>query len=201
MGFWRSVSYFNYSFLRKAFQTVLLNLLHARLGNVFKKLKAQIYNHTQNGFYIYAKPRKCDSNHILKYIGRYLGRPVIATSRIDAYDTSNDTVTVHYNRHEDDKLIVETIPAMDFICRLIRHIPEHHFKMIRYYGIYARHRDIDRFIRRAISPEKHPVYRSFNRWRNSILSSFGYIDSESLNLEISWLQRFRFFMSLTLLTE
>lgn len=201
MGFWRSVSYFNYSFLRKAFQTVLLNLLHARLGNVFKKLKAQIYNHTQNGFYIYAKPRKCDSNHILKYIGRYLGRPVIATSRIDAYDTSNDTVTFHYNRHEDDKLIVETIPAMDFICRLIRHIPEHHFKMIRYYGIYARHRDIDRFIRRAISPEKHPVYRSFNRWRNSILSSFGYIDSESLNLEISWLQRFRFFMSLTLLTE
>lgn len=33
----------------------------------------------------------------------------------------------------------ETIPAMDFIERLIRHIPERHFKMIRYGGLYAHH--------------------------------------------------------------
>lgn len=38
----------------------------------------------------------------MKYIGRYLGRPVIATSRIDNYD--GDMVTFHYNRHEDDDL-------------------------------------------------------------------------------------------------
>ena len=55
---------------------------------------------------------------------------MIATSRIDKYDGS--MVTFHYNRHEDDKYIQETIPVMDFIKRLIRHIPEKHFKMIRY---------------------------------------------------------------------
>ena len=48
-------------------------------------------------------------------------------------------VTFHYNRHEDEKYVEETLPAMDFIKRLIRHIPEKHFKMIRYGGIYARH--------------------------------------------------------------
>ena len=74
---------------------------------------------------------------MIKYIGRYLGRPVIATSRIDSYD--GDNVTFHYNRHEDDKYVVETIPAIDFIKRLIRHIPEKHFKMLRYYGVYAKH--------------------------------------------------------------
>lgn len=47
-------------------------------------------------------------------------------------------VTFHYNRHEDEKYVEETLPTMDFIKRLIRHIPEKHFKMIRYGGIYAR---------------------------------------------------------------
>lgn len=50
----------------------------------------------------------------MKYIGRYLGRPVIATSRIDAY--AGENVTVHYNRHEDDAYAEEAIPAMEFIA-------------------------------------------------------------------------------------
>ena len=70
--------------------------------------------------------------------------------------------------------IVETIPAIDFIQRLIRHIPKKHFKMIRYGGLYARHREIDKTLFRAISENKHRIYRSFNQWRNAILLSFGY---------------------------
>ena len=108
----------------------------------------------------------------IKYIGRYLGRPVIATSRIDNYD--GDFVTFHYNRHEDDAYMEETLPVMEFIERLIRHIPEKHFKMIRYGGIYARHREIDKKLHRAISREKHHIFRSFNQWRTAILSAFGY---------------------------
>ena len=83
-------------------------------------------------------------------------------------------VTFHYNRHEDDQYVQETIPVMDFIKRLIRHIPEKHFKMIRYGGLYARHRSIDKKLHLAISKEKQQTFRSFNRWRTSILSSFGY---------------------------
>ncbi len=108
----------------------------------------------------------------LKYIGRYLGRPVIATSRIDKYD--GDSVTFHYNRHEDNKYVQETIPVMEFIQRLIRHIPEKHYKMIRYGGLYARHRETDKKLYRAISREKHPIYRSLNQWRTAILFAFGY---------------------------
>ena len=169
---WRRKPHFNYVFLRNAFQTALLNELHSRIGDSFKKVKASIYTNKKNGFYVYAKPQKCDPKHVIKYIGRYLGRPVIATSRIDSYD--GEMVTFHYNRHEDDKLVSETIPALDFIKRLIQHIPEKHFKMIRYYGIYARHRKSDDKLFRAISREKHAVFRSFNRWREQILLSFGY---------------------------
>ena len=171
-GFWRNVKHFDYTFLRNAFRTALLNEMESKIGSSFKKVKAKCYREHQQGFYVYAKPNLCDPRIVVKYIGRYLGRPVIATSRIDKYD--GEMVTFHYNRHEDEQYIEETIPAMEFIQRLIRQIPEKHFKMIRYGGIYARHREIDSKLYRAISKSKHHIYRSFNQWRTAILSSFGY---------------------------
>ena len=171
-GFWRNVKHFDYTFLRNAFRTALLNEMESKIGSSFKKVKAKCYREHQQGFYVYAKPNLCDPRIVVKYIGRYLGRPVIATSRIDKYD--GEMVTFHYNRHEDEQYIEETIPAIEFIQRLIRHIPEKHFKMIRYGGIYARHREIDSKLYRAISKSKHHIYHSFNQWRTAILSSFGY---------------------------
>ena len=171
-GFWRHVKHFNFNYLRNAFRTALLNAMESKLGPSFKKVKAKSYLEHKQGFYVYAKPSLSDPKTVIKYIGRYLGRPVIATSRIDHYD--GEMVTFHYNRHEDEKYIQETIPAMDFIKRLIRHIPEKHFKMIRYGGLYARHREIDSKLHRAIQKNKHPIYRNFNQWRTAILSSFGY---------------------------
>lgn len=169
---WRHVKHFNYKLLRHSFQTALLNELHSRIGDSFKKIKAHIYSDHKNGFYVRAKPNKCNPSKVIKYIGRYLGRPVIATSRIDSYD--GDLVTFHYHKHEDEQLVVETIPALDFIARLIRHIPDKHFKMIRYYGLYARHRKSDQLLRKAIAKRKHKILLSFNRWRDCILHSFGY---------------------------
>ena len=171
-GFWRHIKHFNYNYLRNAFRTALLNEMEPHLDKSFKKVKAACYKEHEKGFYVYAKPNKCEPSTVLKYIGRYLGRPDIATSRIDKYD--GESVTFHYNRHEDDQYVEETIPVLDFIKRLIRHIPDKHFKMIRYGGLYARHRDIDKKLFRAISREKHRIYRSFNEWRTAILFAFGY---------------------------
>nr|WP_312891134.1 transposase [Clostridium thailandense] len=72
----------------------------------------------------------------LKYVGRYAARPAIAESRITKYDGKK--VTFYYERHEDGKRVEETIDVIDFIGKLIRHIPEKGFKMIRYYGTYAK---------------------------------------------------------------
>ena len=149
-----------------------MNEMESKLGSSFKKVKAACHKEHKHGFYVYAKPNKCDPKVVTKYIGRYLGRPVIATSRIDKYD--GDFVTFHYNRHEDDVYVEETIPVMEFIERLVRHIPEKHFKMIRYGGLYARNRVIDKNLHHAISREKHYFFLSFNQWRTAILHSFGY---------------------------
>ena len=169
---WRKVNHFNYKLLRDSFCTALLNEMQSHIGPSFKPVKARIYREHKNGFYVYAKPSQCDPKTISQYIGRYLGRPVIATKRIDKYD--GEMVTFHYNRHEDNKYVEETIPALEFMERLVQHIPEKHFKMIRYYGIYARHKQADESIFRAIPKEKHEILLKFNKWRPAILSSFGY---------------------------
>ena len=163
---WRRVAHFNYSFLRSE--------LEARIGPSFKKTKAEMYRLHDKGFYVYAKPSLADTKTITEYIGRYLGRPVIATKRIDRYDKDADTVTFHYNRHEDNAYVERTLPAMDFIKLLIQHIPEKNFKMIRYYGLYARHRKADKVLRRGRSAQYQRLMVSLNRWRESILLSFGY---------------------------
>lgn len=171
-GFWRVVKHFNYTYLRKAFQTALLNEMEKRIGSNFKKTKAAIYLKDKNGFYVYAKPNLCDVDTVVKYISRYLGRPVIATDRIDAYDGSN--VTFHYNKHEDNSFVQKTIPVLDFIQLLIQHIPEKHFKMTRYYGLYARQRETDKKLFKAVPPSKHKIILQFNKWRSLLLLSFGY---------------------------
>ena len=129
-----------------------------------------LYKHCPNGFYVYAKPTLTNNQDVLKYIGRYLGRPVIASSRIDNYD--GEFVTFHYNRHEDNKLITETVSAVDFIKKLIIHIPEKHFKLIRYYGIYAKHHKHENSLRLFIPKEKRRFHILRNSWRTSVSLSF-----------------------------
>ena len=169
---WRTVKHFNYSFLRNSFRMLLLNYMEKHIGSSFKKTKAFIYKHCPNGFYVYAKPALTNNNQVVKYVGRYLGRPVIASSRIDNYDGLS--VTFHYNRHEDNKLITQTVPATDFIKKLIIHIPDKHFKMIRYYGLYAKHHKHEKVLIRAYSQEKRRFLLSLTSWKASILLSFGY---------------------------
>ena len=166
------VKHFDYNFLRNAFRKVLLERLTSRIGPAFRKVKNEMYTKHADGFYVRAKPNLCTPDITIKYISRYLGRPVIATSRIDTYDGEN--VTFHYTRHEDNKTVTETIPALNFIQKLIVHIPEKHFKMLRYYGIYAKHHKQEKKLRKCISAEKQRFLRSIQDWRQSILLSFGY---------------------------
>ena len=169
---WRPNKHFDFRFLRFAFRKVLLEKISRKLGPSFHKLKNQIYKDHPDGFYVRAKPNPCSPDVTIKYISRYLGRPVIATSRIISYD--GDSVTFHYTRYEDHQTVTECIPAIDFIKRLIIHIPDKHFKMVRYYGIYAKHHTQENNLRKCLSVQKKCFLSSCLDWRNSIILTFGY---------------------------
>jgi hypothetical protein len=79
----------------------------------------------------FAKPSE---NHyrVITYLGRYLKRPPIGETRITDYDGSD--VTYSYFDHHDKSLHYMTLPVFDFIMRLIAHIPDRYFRMVRYYN-------------------------------------------------------------------
>ena len=66
------------------------------------------------------------------------------------------------------------MPATEFIKMLIIHIPDKHFKMIRYYGIYAKHHINEKHFIMKISYNKRKVIKSLDYWQYSIMLSFGY---------------------------
>lgn len=47
---WRPVKHFNYTYLRNAFQTALLNEMEQHIGPSFKKIKAYIYHKDKTAF-------------------------------------------------------------------------------------------------------------------------------------------------------
>jgi len=166
------INFFNYSSFRKSFMKVLLDLLEKDIGkNEFRKIKNNLYFTCQEGFYVYAPPSKFkDLTGLLKYVCRYLSRPVMAESRILDYDGTY--VTFWYQRHEDEKVVIEKVHVFDFIKRLIIHIPDKHFKYIRYYGAYHNSTIINIDIVKLVSKEKISWKKSVLNWRDMIIMSF-----------------------------
>ena len=96
----------------------------------------------------------------------------MAQSRIINYDGSS--VTFWYQRHEDNKKIIESIPVFEFIQRLIIHIPDEQFKMLRYYGIYAKKSPHDDKLIKRVKQSIINFRKKLSKWRESIELSFGY---------------------------
>ena len=46
--------------------------------------------------------------------------------------------------------------------------------MTRYYGLYARNRELDKSLNKLIPKAKLKIFLDFNTWRNRIDLSFGY---------------------------
>nr|WP_244886742.1 IS91 family transposase [Endozoicomonas montiporae] len=82
----------------------------------------------------FAKPSKNHHRNI-KYLGRYLKRPALSMSRLKHYDGKE--VIFSYLNHATKQYLRFTSGVEDFIKRLVQHIPDKGFRMIRYYGFLA----------------------------------------------------------------
>ncbi len=88
--------------------------------------------------------------------------------------TDGEKVSFWYNRHEDEKRQDETIPAFEFIARLIIHIHEKYFNTLRYYGLYAKkHKFADKLV---FLLSRHVVKSRLlcRRWAFRMELSFGH---------------------------
>lgn len=93
--------------------------------------------------------------HTVKYLGRYIKRPPIAASKLKHY--SGGDVTFRFLNHRNNKHETKVLNQKTMIQRIIRHIPEKHFRMIRYYGFLSN---------RTRGKELANVYAALNMQRN-----------------------------------
>jgi len=159
--------------LRKRWQKILLDEITIESKNsvAIRNLKNKLYKEKNNGFYVHAKPEITSAKQAAQYVGRYVGRPAIAESRIINYDEKN--VTYKYTRHEDNKRVIETVSAHEFIKKLIIHIPEKQFKMVRYFGIYSRRGKGKCNFIMMLDKRIIKLKKSLQRWEYRILAAFG----------------------------
>lgn len=171
---WRDVKHIPFVMLRRKWQTSLLFLMEQHLGkNNFRNLKNILYSNYPDGFYVHAPSSDFNSsNAVANYITRYIGRPAMAQSRISNYD--GHLVTFWYQRHEDNVRVTETLSAHDFIKKLIIHIPQKHFNMLRYYGLYAKKHKFEKKLIHILSPAQAKAKKFFKRWVFRTELSFGF---------------------------
>jgi hypothetical protein len=99
----------------------------------FERLLCKLYEVTW-----YAHIGAClkDPSASLRYIGRYTKRAVLAEYRITHYDRR--TVRFAYRDYaQGSKTSFKTLPVLAFLGRLLRHVPDKGFKMVRYGGLFA----------------------------------------------------------------
>jgi len=77
-----------------------------------------------------------DPRFSIKYIGRYTQRAVLAEYRITYYD--GKIVRFSFKDYaQGGKTNYMTLKVNTFVGRLIRHIPDKYFPMVRYAGIFS----------------------------------------------------------------
>jgi hypothetical protein len=99
----------------------------------FNKFLSHLYQMT---WYVHIGAALLDPSATVRYIGRYTKRAVLAEYRITHYD--GQVVRFAFRDYaEGGKTSYKTMPVLAFIGRLIRHVPDKHFKMVRYAGLFA----------------------------------------------------------------
>jgi hypothetical protein len=146
---WVTSDYLPYPFFKKHFRDHFLEniqklWIQTQLDRVPRKLRFLFgWEYQQKimqrllsvTWYVYIGEKLVNAQFTVRYIGRYTKRPAIAESRIIGYD--GETVTFNFVDHKTEKLTYHTLPAQEFIGKLIRHIPDNNFRIIRYSGFYA----------------------------------------------------------------
>jgi len=86
-------------------------------------------------WYVYLQIPSDNHKRNIEYLGRYIKRPPISEARIEEYDGKK--VTFKFLDHYNNTVDRVTMSVFKFIGRLIMHIPDRSFRMIRYYGFLS----------------------------------------------------------------
>lgn len=139
---YKKVKHFNFQSLRKTWQYEINRLLTGLFKEEFRKISNTSYNDYNNGFYVYAKSNPEDKSSkysknvsgCVNYMMRYASRPPMAESRLISYDEKTDDISWFYDDHKTEERITVHEKGIELLKKMIIHIPDKNFRMVRYYG-------------------------------------------------------------------
>lgn len=118
---------------------VVTGLREALRGDAERRLRRDVlggmFSRYPSGFECDCMPEKGPVDRLIVYLRKYVSSPPISLRRIESYD--GETVTYRYDDHRRGP-VSESLPGVEFIGRMIANLPPKNFRMVRYYGIYAR---------------------------------------------------------------
>ncbi len=151
---WVSWNKFPYKMLQKRYQALLIKHLKEQIQHniesdnpdpelkVFSEPSAMegffddLKKEYQWGFYVHISKERQELEQTIKYVGRYARRPPISEVRIK--ENKGEDITFEYKDYRNKASpVLFTLKTIEFIRKLIRHIPPHYFNVIRHYGIVA----------------------------------------------------------------
>lgn len=135
---WLHNSYLDHLVLKKTWRYLVITLLREALKAGQIKLSPTLLSKAYSSakhWYVHVGKKLGSAKKVVKYIGRYTKRPAIAQTRITSF--LNNVVTFWYEDHREKQKINISLPAQEFIGKLLPHIHDSHFKQIRYAGLLA----------------------------------------------------------------
>lgn len=151
---WVSWNKFPYKMLQKRYQALLIKHLKEQIQHniqsdapdpelkVFSEPSAMkgffddLKNEYQKGFYVHISKERQELKQTVRYVGRYARRPPISEVRIKKNE--GEFIQFEYKDYRNKASpVLYTLKTVEFIRKLIRHIPPHYFNVIRHYGIVA----------------------------------------------------------------
>lgn len=187
---WIPNAYFPHEPLKQQWRYAVINLFrsefkagHLRLPPELNHLKNYTaFNSWLNVLYhktwvVHLNEQSANRKATIDYIGKYLKRPPLGETRIKAYDGA--CVTYEYLDHYTNTTATMTLPVLEFLGRLVTHIPDRHFRNIRYYGFLANRvrGKLLPLVRQLLGQVQHlskAAQKVYTPWRQMRIATSGY---------------------------
>lgn len=135
-GVWQPVHLFPARQYRRLWQHFLLTALRRKCKGQrgVQRLLGSLYRKYPTGFIVHVMSRYPNGRRAAAYCCRYTGRPPLSERRITAYD--GQQVTLAYQDYRDGVEKTLTLPAGEFVLRLVQHVWPRYARDVHYYGLY-----------------------------------------------------------------
>lgn len=135
-GVWQPVYLFPAAQYRRLWQQYLLTGLRRRLkgDRSAQRRLGRLYRQYPTGFIVNVMSRYRNGRQAAAYCCRYTGRPPLSERRISQYD--GQQVTLIYTDYRDGQQKTLTLPAVEFLLRLLQHVWPRYQRDVHYSGLY-----------------------------------------------------------------